>query len=65
MAWAVVAEVACFQGVGWYWVTRFPSESRISSMTCGVMMTPLSAMADATMAICSGLAWVHFWPMDE
>ncbi len=34
-------------------------------MTWGVMMTPLSAMADATMAICRGLAWVHFWPMDE
>ena len=28
------------------------------------MMTPPSAMADATSAICSGVARVPFWPME-
>ena len=34
-------------------------------MTWGVMRTPLSAKADATMAIWRALAVVHFWPMEE
>ena len=35
---------------------RLPDESRISLMTCGVMMIPRSAMPSATIAICSVVA---------
>ena len=34
-------------------------------MTCGVMTTPPLAIPAATSAICSGVAMVQSWPIDE
>ena len=33
-------------------------------MTCGRMTLPSLATAAATSAICSGVAWTSFWPID-
>ena len=42
-----------------------PWSSRTSRTTCGVMISPPLATAEATSAICSGVACTSFWPMAD
>ncbi len=64
MVWAVWALMGESQVDGWYCSTRLPSLSRTWSRTWGFMITPPSAMAEATSAICNGVARVPAWPME-
>ena len=61
---AVCGLIAVSHGFGSKVLITLPLSSRISFITCGVMMIPLLATADATSAISSGDAAVSNCPID-
>ena len=59
---AVSGVITVSHGFGVYVSSTAPSLSRVSAITCGVMITPLLATAAAAMFICSGVAAGSSWP---